>query len=342
MAMADKGVVLEDISPVPEERIAPSVLDERLAHADTPFVIRGLASDWPLVKAAMQSDDAAKEYLLTHARDRLFPANIGKVAGERRVFYADDMRMNFEMVQGPLDEFLGAMDTSDPHTAKLVYLSSIDMRDYFSTLADENSLPMADRKPLESIWIGNQTVIAAHNDMMQNIAICAAGKRQFTLFPPDQFANLYIGPLDNTPAGRPVSMVDFAEPDFTKFPKFKEALRNSFTCELEPGDAVFIPAMWWHHVKGLSPFNILVNYWWRDCPHFIGGGEEALLHAILAVRDLPEVTKKQWQALFAHYVFAPNNELTAHIPESGRGILAPLTAETAAQIKARLLRSLSR
>ena len=57
-------------------------------------------------------------------------------------------------------------------------------------------------------------------------------------------------------------MVDFANPDFEKYPRFREAIAAGQMAELEPGDAVFIPAMWWHHVEGLSAFNTLVNYWW--------------------------------------------------------------------------------
>ena len=61
------------------------------------------------------------------------------------------------------------------------------------------------------------------------------------LFPPDQFRNLYLGPIDNTPAGRAVSMVDFHAPDFNAYPRFREALRHALVAELAPGDAIFIP-----------------------------------------------------------------------------------------------------
>ncbi|MFX6149073.1 cupin-like domain-containing protein, partial [Acinetobacter baumannii] len=91
----------------------------------------------------------------------------------------------------------------------------------------------------------------------------------FTLFPPDQFGNLYLGPLDNTPAGRAVSMVDFAEPDFAAHPRFREALAHAQVAELEPGDAIFIPSMWYHHVEGRSAFNVLINYWWRETPGWL-------------------------------------------------------------------------
>jgi hypothetical protein len=112
--------------------------------------------------------------------------------------------------------------------------------------------------------------------------------------------------------------------------------------ELGPGDALFVPSLWWHHVEGLAPFNVLVNYWWRDAPAFLGKPEDALLHAILAVRDLPEPDKARWRAVFEHYVFENGAEVAMHLPEEARGILAPLTPETAGRIRAKLLRGLSR
>ena len=85
-----------------------------------------------------------------------------------------------------------------------------------------------------------------------------------------------------------------------------------------------------------------MNFWWRDVPRWLGNPEDALLHAILAVRDLPAEQRDHWRAQFDHHVFAATDDATAHLPPEGRGILAPLTAATAGQIKARLLRGLSR
>ncbi len=137
-------------------------------------------------------------------------------------------------------------------------------------------------------------------------------------------------------------MVDFHRPDFAVFPRFKTALQHARVAHLEPGDAIFVPSLWWHHVEGLSPFNTLVNYWWRDAPAFLGKPEDALNHAILAIRDLPDADKVVWRALFDHYVFDNGADVTEHIPEEARGVLAPLTPETAGRIRAFLLRSLSR
>ena len=335
--------VAEDLPRVSEERLGATELDARLRGAREPFILRGLAADWPLVRAGLDSARAARDYLSGKARDRAFPVQIGTPGGGDRLFYDTAMGMNFQSAQGPLPTILeGIAANEGKPEAPAIYLSSIDMGAFFEGLTEENHLPLGARKPIESIWIGSRTRIAAHNDVPDNLAVCAVGRRRFTLFPPEQFVNLYLGPLENTPAGRPVSMVDLRAPDLAAYPRFREALDHALVAELEPGDALFIPSLWWHHVEGLAPFNVLVNYWWRDAHGFLGKPEDALFHAILAIRDLPEADRARWRALFDHYVFENSSKVIEHLPESARGILAPLTVETAGQIRARLLRSLSR
>ena len=90
---------------------------------------------------------------------------------------------------------------------------------------------------LASLWIGNRTRTAAHFDLPQNIACVISGRRRFTVFPIGQLPNLYVGPLDFTPAGQAISLVDFHAPDFERYPRFREALRHAQVAELEPGDA---------------------------------------------------------------------------------------------------------
>ena len=338
--MAEAAALLDSLPRVAEEAVAADALAARLAGATQPFVVRAQAAHWPLVQASRQGGAAARALLASQARNRAFPASIGAAD---RLFYDDAMAMNFRMEMAPLPHWLDAMAAaeSDAH-APTVYLSSIDMGDYFTGLAEAHSLPLGARQPLASIWIGTRTCIAAHNDVPENIAVCAAGRRRFTLFPPEQFSNLYIGPLENTPAGRPVSMVDVRAPDLARFPRFAEALGAAQVAALEPGDAIFVPSQWWHHVEGLAPFNILINFWWRDVPRYLGNPEDALLHAILAVRDLPAADRQRWRAQFDHYVFGGHAAVADHLPADARGILAPLDATTAGQIRARLLRGLSR
>ena len=342
--MADRdGPIYDRLARVPEREWSGAGLDSLLDDAREPFVLRGLVAGWPLVAAAKRSARDVRRYLVDHARDRPFMVSIGPPGHDGRLFYDHDMAMNFRSGTGKLADIFAGIDKGEQlGDIRTVYLASIDIPTHFDGLDEANPLDLGARDPLKSIWIGTRTRIAAHNDFPDNLACCAAGRRRFTLFPPDQFRNLYLGPIDHTPAGRVVSMVDFDAPDLAAHPRFAEAMAHALTVELEPGDAIFIPSMWWHHVEGLADFNILVNYWWRRTPAWLGQPQEALNHAILAIRDLPAEDKAVWRDLFDHYVFENDDGVTDHIPESARSVLAPLTPETAGRLRAFLLRTLSR
>lgn len=329
---------------LPRVREVPAA--DLLAALETgtePFAVRGLTDAWPLTEAGRQSGEAARAYLLEHRRDRPFVVSVGEPGSGGRLFYDDAMAMNFRTRNAPLPEIFARIDSFEGQAdAPSIYLASIDIAEFFTGLHDANHVDLGDRTPLASIWIGTRTRIAAHNDTPNNLACVAVGKRRFTLFPRDQFRNLYLGPVDNTPAGRAVSMVDFHAPDATRHPRFAEALAHAQVADLDAGDALYIPAMWWHHVEGLAPFNVLVNYWWRDTPRWLGQPQDALNHAMMAIRDLPADEKKHWHDMFDHYVFANDDSVVAHIPADARGVLGPMTADLAGRIRGFLLRSLSR
>jgi hypothetical protein len=196
--------------------------------------------------------------------------------------------------------------------------------------------------PLGSIWIGNRTTATAHFDMSHNLAVCAVGKRRFTLFPPEQVENLYPGPLEPTPGGQVVSMVDFRDPDWQRFPRFREAVAAGQVADLEPGDVLFYPALWWHHVEALEAFNVLVNYWWNTSPAFMDTPWNTILHGMLSLRDRPEPEKQAWRALFDYYIFGPGDRPVAHLPEAAQGALAPLDDMRARRLRAMLLNKLNR
>lgn len=320
-----------------------AALDQLLCARQGPFVVRGLAADWPLVNAGLNSARDARAYLLAHARTREFPLASAEPEAAGRLFYGADMQVNFRMGQGPLDKIFAGFDAAETHPrVPTIYLGSIDIGQYFDGLDRDNSLDLGTRDPIASIWIGNATRVAAHNDFPDNVAVCAVGRRRFTLFPPDQFANLYLGPLDNTPAGRAISMVDHDNPDFDLHPGYREALAKAQVAELEPGDAVHIPSGWYHRVEALDRFNVLVNYWWRESPRWMGEPGEALLHAILSLRGLSDQQRAVWREMFDHYVFSGGEAAARHLPEGTRGVLDPLDVNSAGRLRAFLLRSLSR
>jgi len=191
-------------------------------------------------------------------------------------------------------------------------------------------------------WIGNRTTALAHHDMSHNIACCLVGHRRFTLFPPEQVNNLYPGPLEPTPGGQVVTMADIQAPDFDRFPRLREALAVSEIAYLEPGDALFYPAMWWHQVDALDSFNVMINYWWNTTPAYIDTPQNALLHALLCIRDRPEQEKRAWRAMFDYYVFGPPERAREHVPSGAQGNLGPIDEIKARRLRAYLLQRLNR
>ena len=195
------------------------------------------------------------------------------------------------------------------------------------------------------IWLGSAFTTPAHFDESSNIACVVSGRRRFTLFPPEQIANLYIGPLDFAPTGTPMSMVRLADPDFARFPRFREALAAAQVAELEPGDAIYIPGLWWHHVESLEKVNALVNYWWKGPPAASVQADSALdclLLAVLRLRHLPPEQRRAWASIFDHYVFGASAESVEHIPPHVRGVLGEISPELAKQVKAFLVSQLQR
>ena len=311
-------------------------------HGTQPLVLRGLVDSWPMVEAARDSAQQAVDYLCQFSTDEPLTVYRGAPEIDGRVFYNEDLSgFNFQADRLSMAQVTSELLTNmDLPQAPMFYVGSSMIDKWLPGFRAVNDLPLKEQNPLVSIWMGNRSRIAAHYDFADNIACCVTGRRRFILFPPDQLSNLYIGPLDFTPAGQPISMVDFANPDFEQFPKFREALKYAQVVELEPGDAVRIPSMWWHHVEALDDFNVLINYWWRNSPSFMGAPLNVLQHAVMGLRDLPPEQRAVWQDIFKHYVFEPNKESFTHIPERARGVLNDLTEDSAKQIRALLLNRL--
>lgn len=324
----------------------PETLSDDVLEGGVPVVLRGVASHWPMAQAARASAEDAVAYLRRFEAREAPPvvATVGPPEIEGRFFYNADMSgFNFRQEKVPLGVALSTLlkYANDPR-APAIYVGSTTIDTWLPGFRAENDLAMGRREPLASIWIGNRTRIAAHQDVPDNLACVVAGRRRVTLFPPEQLSNLYIGPLDHTPAGQPISLVDFAAPDFTRFPRFEQALAHAQVAELGPGDAVLIPSMWWHHMEALEPFNVLVNYWWRRSPAFLSSPLPALHHALWTLRDLPEREKRAWAEIFDYYVFGPAPRAGEHLPEPGRDLLGPIDEPRARRIRAMLINRLNR
>lgn len=299
-----------------------------------PVVLRGFVNHWPAVTECLTAEAAAR-YLEPFWCDRPLTVYVGDKYIRGRFFYNEGFTgFNFRSGTATLRQVLEKLD--DPQrgdTNHSIYVGSTPVDQWLKGFRELNDVELPASDALASFWLGNRTNISAHFDFPDNLACVVAGTRQFTLFPPEQLENLYVGPIDRTPSGQAISLVDFDNPDYRRFPKFAKAMQAAQIATLKPGDALFIPSMWWHQVRSLDAFNLLVNYWWCASPTWMGAPSAALKHALLALRDLPEHQRKVWQNLFNYYVFDAREDNFEHIPKPGRGILDPLDKENAQSIR---------
>ena len=324
--------------------LRPADLGPAILASTEPLLLRGLVADWPAVAAARTSPQAAIAYLRRWYVDATVNAMLGAPEIDGRFFYNEALDgFNFQSMRVRLDAVLDELEKhlANP-TPPAIYVGSTTIDGALPGFRGENDVDLGPRDPLASIWIGNRTRISAHYDLPDNLACIGAGRRRFTLFPPGQQRNLYVGPIDLTPAGQPISLVDFKHPDPERFPRFAQALEHAQVADMEPGDAIFVPSMWWHHVEALDGFNVLVNYWWRQSPNWMDTPNNALMHALMTVRDLPPAQRAAWAELFRHYVFEADAETAAHIPEAARGLLAPFDDDASRMVRAQLLKRLNR
>jgi hypothetical protein len=322
----------------------PGELPSDLISSPEPTTIRGLVRHWPIVQAGLESPAAVETYLRRFYDGAMVNSVYGKPGERGRVFYNEDLTgFNFEAVKSRLDTVLEDMRSqSHAEDPAGIYVGTTPVDTVLPGFRSENDIRLNVPNPLVSIWLGNRSRIAAHFDQPDNIACCAAGRRRFILFPPTEIENLYPGPVDFTPAGQIVSMVDFEKPDFDAFPRFRAALEQAQVTELEPGDAICVPSMWWHHVEGLDVLNVLINYWWNATPAWMDAPANVLDYALLALRDLPKPQREAWKAIFDFYVFDFEEASIGHIPEGRRGVLGPMDAVGARRLRAQLLRKINR
>ena len=308
--------------------------NEEIRAASQPVVLKDAVAHWPMVAAGRESPRALADYVRGFDRGSQIPIIELAPSQGGRLFYRDDMSgFNFERsfagLGQTLDRLLALASEPDPIT---LFVESLRAEQHLKDFPAAHPMPLLPPAVLPRLWVGNRVTVQTHFDLLENIACVVGGRRRFTLFPPEQISNLYMGPVEFTPAGTPVSMVSLSDPDFARYPRFAEALKHARQAELEPGDAIYIPYAWWHHVESLTPFNALVNYWWNDT-RSSGSPYGALLHAAMSLRDMPPEQRAVWRAFFEHLVFTDPETALGHLSEEQRGLLGPPTPKRVREVR---------
>lgn len=320
-----------------------------LFKANKPVVLRGLVADWELVKASKQSANDVMMALEGQYNGHQTGVYVAPAGSNARFFYNHDLSgFNYQSKSASLTEVFNDIrsyqgDNEHPY----VYINSLRVAEAFPKLHETDDLNFSHavfegNRPLSKIWIGTESIASTHFDIPNNIACCVQGKRRFTLFPPEQVHNLYPGPMDLTPGGQVVSMADLRNPDYEQFPRLRQALDQAIVIDLEPGDALYYPSMWWHQVEALSSFNVMINYWWTTVLGYMGNPWDVVLHSILSIRDRPEEEKKAWQSILDFYVFGAAETPRAHLPPDAQGVLSDVDGSSARRLRSVLRANLNR
>lgn len=308
-------------------------LDEAV-RAGNPLILHGLIEQWPALAAGRSSPAALNSYL--ESLDQGIPAPVMEApAGTHgRLGYADDIReLTFTTRQRGISETLGRIERQlDRPTAPIIAIQMLPLATHLPQFVQQNPMSLLPQVG-PRLWLGGPVKTQIHNDRDHNLACVIAGRRRFLLFPPESVASLYIGPIDNPP---PLSVVDVEAPDLVRFPRFAQALTTAQVAELGPGDALFIPRHWWHHVTSRDSYNAMVNYWWGAYSPGLENPYDCFLSALLALKDLPKAERTYWRTMFDAFVFQAEGSVVEHIPPELRGVLGTMPPAVRSALKQKL------
>lgn len=111
---------------------------------------------------------------------------------------------------------------------------------------------------VSKLWAASEdTTSPMHRDLADNLHTVVFGEKVFTLVSPDQSDRVYPQGLR---AGLPnAARFDIDRPDYVRFPRARGVRR--VTATVGPGETVFIPRGWWHHVR-TARGSVSINTWW--------------------------------------------------------------------------------
>jgi hypothetical protein len=307
-----------------------------------PVVLRGLVDDWPVVRAARDSTRALMTYLATFDVGARVEAYFGDPEIAGKYYYSGDMKgFNFERRTLKFLEALGTIaDAVERPGAKSVYAGSLPCRECLPAFAAGNPMPLLAPGISPRLWLGTASNVSSHYDTFDNLACVFAGQRRFTLYAPELISRLYVGPIDHTMAGPPVSLAASSAPDDERFPLFRDIRDQAWICDLAAGDALYLPKLWWHQVESSGALNGLVNYWWDAFSYGPDAPYTTLLLSLIAIAERPAAERQAWKAFFDHYVFRTQGHPLAHLPAERHGLLGPLKPDNYGRIRARIMQML--
>lgn len=213
-----------------------------------PTIIKGCMNHWKSLELWKDT-----EYLKNVAGARIVPIEIGSR------YTDEDWAQQLIMFSKYLETHISSK------CAEVGYLAQHQLFEQIPELKNDFSIPdfcsfsdeESENSPDINAWFGPAgTVTPLHFDPKNNLLCQVVGYKRIILYKPEDSEYLYpyeTRLLSNT------AQVDPYEPDYKKWSKFEKV--KGFLCYLKPGEMLFIPPKWWHHVVSLSP-SFSLSFWW--------------------------------------------------------------------------------
>ncbi len=214
-----------------------------------PLKLAGMFRDWPPVKK--WTPDYLRRAIGTIQCDV-----------ETRQTPLFDLQTEPTLRRMTVAQYLDWVHSPEPPT-EYYYLFQRAIFGEFFELAEDIAPPALiplDRhtKTYINLWMGRAgTITPLHHDKTTNLLMQVAGTKRLILFAPQHNEHLY--PHEKGTRAAHMSRVDIDNPDLAQFPLFAQA--RALETTLEPGDALFIPTLWWHQVYTITS-GLSVNIWW--------------------------------------------------------------------------------
>lgn len=249
-----------------EANVVTSLLDY---HRDQqPVVLKGFASEFPAVQKWQSFD------YLEQAAGVDVPCDVemgSYNSGDKLTIsfgeYMQYLRLWHQTYGGTAAAASGGSD--EMPADQVLYLAQNDLT-AFGGLPNDVPIPSFlgggrvghGRVYSSMLWLGPRGCVSPlHHDPLDNLLMQVVGRKRVSLLPKlTDPSCLYVGQEHDQQNN--TSAVDAEEPDLARFPMFESVLAEIRSTTLDPGDALYIPSQWWHHVRSLD-LSISVNVWWR-------------------------------------------------------------------------------
>lgn len=261
--------------------ISVSEFHERFVVPETPVILTRMIDDWP----------ALERWTPAYFKQRFGDVEVDvelleKARPGENASYLESMVTRSMTIADYIDR---ASDRSDGS----IYAAQQPLRTLLpDAVSDIRPIPYLSRLlcraagTSELIWIGSRGCASGlHFDKAHNFNIQLHGRKKWVIFPREQQPLLYV---PSTLPKSHFSPIDFEQPDYARFPRYQRATPIEF--DVLPGETLFLPVGWVHHVRTLE-FSIGLNLWWltwrqavRWAPGFLRKKVAATLASAIAPR----------------------------------------------------------